>query len=232
MHMRPLTAAAGFFVLVAALVQVAPPAQLGHGAVSPSNVASGIPQWPWLPGGVTWSPGAFAATPYPVKQVNDSNLPQGQRLVVTPGTEGTVLKVGSTKASIAAPTPATVATGTAPVHTLKIHGVTYHYDRVMSMMTTAYNASIAMNGPSGAVAAWNGKPLQHGDVAVDPGVIPLGTYLYIDGYGPARAVDTGSAIFGDHIDLFFNESSFLIALYGIQFHKVYILTGPPPHFNA
>jgi len=60
-----------------------------------------------------------------------------------------------------------------------------------------------MNGRWGAVAAWDGKPLHYGDVAVDPSVIPLGTYLYIDGYGVARAVDTGSAIWGDHVDLFF-----------------------------
>jgi resuscitation-promoting factor RpfB len=38
-------------------------------------------------------------------------------------------------------------------------------------------------------------------VAVDPRVIPLGSRLYIDGYGFAVAVDTGSAIKGNRIDL-------------------------------
>lgn len=204
----------------------------GAAAQSPDQIQAGggIPVWPWMPGGMTWKPGVFSATPYPLKQVKDSSLPQGQRLVLQPGSQGTVLQVGSTTTTVTPPMPATVATGTAPVHTVKIKGKTYQYDRVMSMMTTAYNGSAAMNGPSGAVAAWNGEPLKPGDVAADPSVVPLGTYLYIDGYGPARAVDTGSAVNGDHLDLFFSESAARISGYGIQFHKVYWLTGRPSGF--
>lgn len=46
-----------------------------------------------------------------------------------------------------------------------------------------------------------GYKLQRGLVAVDPAVIPLGTRLYIPGYGYAFAADTGSAIKGLRIDL-------------------------------
>ena len=46
-----------------------------------------------------------------------------------------------------------------------------------------------------------GYKLQRGLVAVDPRVIPLGTRLYIPGYGYAFAADTGSAIKGMRIDL-------------------------------
>ena len=43
-----------------------------------------------------------------------------------------------------------------------------------------------------------------GVVAVDPRVIPLGTKLYVDGYGECVAGDVGGAIKGRHIDLGFD----------------------------
>ena len=44
-------------------------------------------------------------------------------------------------------------------------------------------------------------------VAVDPRVIPLGTKIYVEGYGVAIAGDTGGAIKGNIVDLFFNTNS-------------------------
>ncbi|MCY0864286.1 MAG: 3D domain-containing protein [Sulfobacillus sp.] len=194
--------------------------------------ASGMALWPWQPGGIFWTHAWFASQPFPVVTERDPGLPAGQTDLLTPGQPGVVYRTGPVSVSVLPPVAQTVIQGTAPIHQLRVNGVTYYYDRVFTAMTTAYNGSWAMNGPSGAVAAWNGQPLRPGDVAVDPSVIPLGTYLYIDGYGPARAVDTGSAIWGDHIDLFYQESDWQVALYGIQFHKVYILTQPPPHFTG
>jgi 3D (Asp-Asp-Asp) domain-containing protein/peptidoglycan hydrolase CwlO-like protein len=48
-----------------------------------------------------------------------------------------------------------------------------------------------------------GLPVGHGIVAVDPTVIPLGTRMTIPGYGEAVAADTGSAIKGVRIDIWF-----------------------------
>jgi 3D (Asp-Asp-Asp) domain-containing protein len=49
----------------------------------------------------------------------------------------------------------------------------------------------------------SGLPVGLGVVAVDPRVIPLGTRMVVPGYGPAVAADTGSAIIGPIIDLWF-----------------------------
>jgi peptidoglycan DL-endopeptidase CwlO len=48
-----------------------------------------------------------------------------------------------------------------------------------------------------------GLPVGPGVVAVDPSVIPLGTRLTIPGYGGGVAADTGSAVRGNTIDLWF-----------------------------
>lgn len=49
----------------------------------------------------------------------------------------------------------------------------------------------------------SGLPTGPGVVAVDPTVIPLGTRMVIPGYGPGIAADTGTAIKGLRIDLWF-----------------------------
>lgn len=48
-----------------------------------------------------------------------------------------------------------------------------------------------------------GVPVGYGIVAVDPGVIALGTKMAIPGYGEGIAADTGGAVSGTHIDLWF-----------------------------
>lgn len=73
----------------------------------------------------------------------------------------------------------------------------------LSMVATAYTANCA--GCSGTTAS--GRPAGHGIVAVDPRVIPLGTRMYIPGYGHAVAGDTGGAIRGRRIDLGFNSDA-------------------------
>jgi 3D (Asp-Asp-Asp) domain-containing protein len=47
----------------------------------------------------------------------------------------------------------------------------------------------------------SGVPVGKGVVAVDPKLIPLGTSLYVPGYGKSLAADVGTAIKGRIIDL-------------------------------
>lgn len=42
-------------------------------------------------------------------------------------------------------------------------------------------------------------------ISVDPSVIPLGSIVYVEGYGYAVAADTGGAIKGNIIDVYFNS---------------------------
>jgi 3D (Asp-Asp-Asp) domain-containing protein len=49
----------------------------------------------------------------------------------------------------------------------------------------------------------SGRPVGWGAVAVDPSVIPMGSRLSIPGYGLGVASDTGGAIQGAKIDLWF-----------------------------
>ncbi|MFC4076604.1 G5 and 3D domain-containing protein [Salinithrix halophila] len=70
------------------------------------------------------------------------------------------------------------------------------YKKTMAAETTGYTAT-------GNKTATGTTP-RRGTVAVDPSVIPLGTRLYIPGYGQAVAEDTGGAVNGNVIDLFFD----------------------------
>ncbi len=49
----------------------------------------------------------------------------------------------------------------------------------------------------------SGLPVGHGIAAVDPNVIPLGTRMFVPGYGDAVAADTGGSVRGAVIDLWF-----------------------------
>ena len=131
--------------------------------------------------------------------------------LVTRGSDRTVPVNRSLVASriVCAPHPRVIAAGVgeyASLASLAMRGFsgTIKLARAaMSMVATAYTANCY--GCSGLTAS--GQHAGHGIVAVDPHVIPLGTHLYIPGYGHALAGDTGGAIQGNRIDLGFNSHS-------------------------
>ncbi|WP_421382521.1 ubiquitin-like domain-containing protein [Bacillus salacetis] len=73
--------------------------------------------------------------------------------------------------------------------------------------STAYTGNC--NGCSGVTATGINLRANPGIkvIAVDPSIIPLGTKVYVEGYGYAVAADTGGAIRGNKIDVFFSSKS-------------------------
>jgi uncharacterized protein YabE (DUF348 family) len=75
------------------------------------------------------------------------------------------------------------------------------------MYATWYNAASSgrpATDPHYGITA-SGVPVTKGIVAVDKSVIPLGTRMYIPGYGFAVAGDTGGGIIGEMLDLGFPD---------------------------
>jgi uncharacterized protein YabE (DUF348 family)/3D (Asp-Asp-Asp) domain-containing protein len=75
------------------------------------------------------------------------------------------------------------------------------------MWATWYNAASSgkpATHPAYGITA-SGIPVTRGVVAVDPRVIPLGSRLFIPGYGFAVAADTGGGIVGNMLDLGFAD---------------------------
>lgn len=82
-------------------------------------------------------------------------------------------------------------------HFLETSRGSYRYSQHLEMEATAYTPA---DGNGNGITA-TGIPARYGVVAVDPDVIPLGSRLFIPGYGFAIAADTGGAIDGHIIDL-------------------------------
>jgi 3D (Asp-Asp-Asp) domain-containing protein len=93
--------------------------------------------------------------------------------------------------------------------------------KVLTMEATAYDPS-AGRGRHATFRTATGLRAQYGIVAVDPKVIPLGTRVFVEGYGFAIAADKGSAIKGKKIDLCYNTRSECIR-FGRRDVRVHIL---------
>jgi 3D (Asp-Asp-Asp) domain-containing protein len=81
-------------------------------------------------------------------------------------------------------------------------GVKKQEGRTITVQATAYTAYC--EGCSGIT--YTGQNLRENPnlkvIAVDPNVIPLGSVVYVEGYGNAIAGDIGGAIKGNRIDVF------------------------------
>jgi uncharacterized protein YabE (DUF348 family) len=108
-----------------------------------------------------------------------------------------------------------IALGTVGVYTPS-RGGDIRYTKKLRVRATAYTADYNSTGKgpddpylgiTSTGARAKRSPDSYSTIAVDPRVIPLGTKLWVDGYGYAIAEDIGGAIKGNKIDLYFHSSS-------------------------
>lgn len=111
-------------------------------------------------------------------------------------------------------------------------GDVLRYKKVIDMRATAYTASYKDTGKSpgdpGFGITRTGIRAKKGVIAVDPKVIPLGSRVYVEvagstpDYGFAVAADTGGAIKGNLIDLYYDDQHY-VDRWGVKRVKVYLL---------
>jgi 3D (Asp-Asp-Asp) domain-containing protein len=95
------------------------------------------------------------------------------------------------------------------------------------MLATSYTpgtSSKPVDAPNYGIAS-TGVEVHKGIVAVDPEVIPYFTRVYVPGYGPGLAADTGGAINGRRIDLGYSDDDLELWYSWVD---VYLLTPVPP----
>lgn len=151
---------------------------------------------------------------FEVKEVEDSSMDEGESVVETEGEKGEkevtyqgtyadgklvkkdllssevtkeakdkVVKIGTKKA---------VAATSSAVSYQSSGSVSYSGGNTITVTAVSY----CLPGYTAI-----GLPVGRGIIAVDPSVIPLGTRVYVPGYGEAVAADTGSGIHGNKIDV-------------------------------
>ena len=181
--------------------------------------------------------------PFGMDKVANSELDSGTERVVRDGKEGiqeklykVVIEDGIEIARnllrdvvVSNPVNALVEYGTAMVYR-PARGDSFRYKSVLEMKATAYTAlgSSPVDSPYFGYTA-SGMKAQRGVIAVDPRIIPLGTRVYVEvagntlDYGFAIAADTGGAIKGDIIDVYFDTWEEAMS-FGLKRVKVYILS--------
>ena len=166
------------------------------------------------------------AVPFATRQHNTPTLNKGETRVTQAGKSGLEkqrweiayhdgIEVGRNLVDsqvVAPPVDRLVQVGT--LQTISRGGQDLRFSRVIDVVATAYTYT----GNNTA----SGVPPRVGGVAVDTSVISMGTRLYVEGYGYAVALDRGSAIKGNKIDVFL-ETRAEARQWGVKRVKVYVL---------
>jgi 3D (Asp-Asp-Asp) domain-containing protein len=160
---------------------------------------------------------------FTTKEVKDAKLEKGKKEVTTKGKMGVeeyqivaLYKNGKLLMKDGKPVQTkTLVNKVAPIQEIVKLGTKEPEEKEESESTPSSSGKVsgsAMTFESTAYTSYGSKTAtgttpHKGTVAVDPSVIPLGTKLYIEGYGYGVAEDTGGRIKGHIIDLYFSSES-------------------------
>lgn len=163
---------------------------------------------------------------YQVERIPDSSLEKGISKMVTEGRDGLeqltvevsyadgeeINRVELASAVLEEPVNQVIAMGT--LTQASRGGSSFDFSQALVVEATAYTYT-------GHRTATGTHP-KVGTIAVDPSVIPLGSKVYVEGYGFAKAEDTGGAIKGNIIDVFL-ETEHDCRSWGRRKVKIYVL---------
>jgi uncharacterized protein YabE (DUF348 family) len=188
----------------------------------------------------------YSGVPFETIKKENSRMDMGTEKVVNEGKEGTrekkflvTLEDGVQTAKnlvtdtiTANPIEKIIEFGTILNHQTARGGI-IRYEKVLDMSATAYSLTYEQTGKNpgdyGYGITASGMKASKGVIAVDPRVIPLGTRVYVEvsgntpDYGYAVAGDTGSGIYGNRVDLFYDDYGTAVN-FGSKRVKVYVLT--------
>lgn len=180
--------------------------------------------------------------PYETKEETDDSLEKGKTKIVQEGEEGKIEKTYKItyenaqeverelidEERLEDPVEKIVKVGTKEVATTANRSSNSTSEpagsgKVLTMEATGYGADCS--GCSGITAT--GINIKANPnikvVSVDPNVIPLGSRVWVEGYGEAIAGDTGGAIKGNRIDVLLPSEAYAASHWGRRTVKVKIL---------
>ncbi|MFD2611562.1 ubiquitin-like domain-containing protein [Paenibacillus gansuensis] len=143
----------------------------------------------------TYEDGKLVATVLASKKVTLNAVPK-------------VIAVGTKK-----PAPVVTVAAKSSSTSITRKGLTFKPKKVIKNVTlTAYAAGVSSTGkskshPQYGITASGTRVTEGRTIAVDPRVIPIGYWVYIEGIGYRRAEDKGGAVKGNKIDVYFDSES-------------------------
>jgi uncharacterized protein YabE (DUF348 family)/3D (Asp-Asp-Asp) domain-containing protein len=129
-----------------------------------------------------------------------------------------------------------LASSSSDVDIVSKNGIQFGYKQIINNVTlTAYSNDLESTGkdskdPQFGIT-YSGTTVTEGrTIAVDKNVIPIGWWVYIEGIGFRRAEDTGSAVKGNKIDVYFDSPDYVNKFGLKRGYTVYVI-GPKKPSN-